>query len=119
MFLVLVDDATRYTTIFLVAYKSDAASSIIQYDKVIFNKTGRHLSIFQSDGGEYFITHGIHQRSSTPYTPEQNGRAERVNRTILKGTSAMLLDCQLPWEFWGLAAEAFVYLKHRSPHVVH
>jgi hypothetical protein len=55
MFLVLVDDATRYTTISLLAYKSDAASSIIQYDKVIFNKTGRHLSNFQSDGGGEFF----------------------------------------------------------------
>lgn len=28
----------------------------------------------------------------------------------------MLLDCQLPWSFWGFAAEAFVYTKNRSPH---
>ncbi len=46
----------------------------------------------------------------------QNGRAERPNRTVLEGISSMLLDAHLPWEYWGFAAECFVYLKNRSPH---
>lgn len=125
MFLVLVDDATRYSTIRLLNHKDDATLAIIQYDRQIHNITGKHMSILQSDNGGEFIgadlrdycaEHGIFQRTSTPYTPEQNGRAERLNRSILEGISAMLLDCQLPWDFWGLAAEAYIYLKNRSPH---
>lgn len=125
MFLLLTDDATRYISIFLLQYKADANDAIIEYDKRIFNKTGRHIATLRSDGGgeffneilkDYCKENGIHQESSTPYTPEQNGRAERANRTVLEGTSAMLLDCQLPWCFWGYAAQYFVYLKNRSPH---
>jgi hypothetical protein len=47
MFLILVDDATRYTTIALLTHKSDAASHIIACDKTIVNKTGKHIFIFK------------------------------------------------------------------------
>ena len=125
MFLVLLDDATRYLNIRLLSNKDDASDHIISYSKAIYNTTGRKLSILQCDGGGEFINgylqeyckeEGIHIRTSSHYTPEQNSRAERVNRSIIEGVSSMLLDCQLPWSFWGFAAEAFVYTKNRSPH---
>ena len=125
MFLVLVDDATRWVTIFLLAHKDDAIEQIMQYARKIKNFTSRPLGILQCDNGgefingtlqEYCTEEGIHIRTSTAYTPEQNGRAERINRTILEGTSSLLLDCQLPFSYWGFAAEAFVYVKNRSPH---
>jgi hypothetical protein len=125
MFLVLLDDAGRYTTLRLMSHKDDSNLMIIDYSKQIHTHTGRYPEILQCDGGGEFINnylrefcqeHGIHIRTSTAYTPEQNSRAERLNRTILEGVSSMLLDCQLPLSFWGLAAEAFVYIKNRSPH---
>ena len=125
MFLLLIDDATRFTTIYLLQHKDDCTELIIGYDRQLFNKTGRHLSIVRSDGGgeffntalkEYFQSVGTVQQSSTPHTPEHNSRAERANRTTLEGISSMLLDSQLPWTFWGYAAECFIYLKNRSPH---
>jgi hypothetical protein len=57
---------------------------------------------------EYFLTHGIHQRSSTAYTPEQNGGAERVNRTILEETSAMLLLNKIKLSFIKLSENFIV-----------
>ena len=125
MFLLLIDDATRFTTIYLLKHKDDCTDFIIDYNKQLFNKTGRHLSIVRSDGGgeffntalkEYFQSVGTVQQSSTPHTPEHNSRAERANRTTLEGISSMLLDSQLPWNYWGYAAECFIYLKNRSPH---
>jgi hypothetical protein len=35
---------------------------------------------------------------------------------VLEGVSSMLLDASLPFEYWGLAAQCFIYLKNRSPH---
>ena len=125
MFLILIDDSTRLMTIKLLTQKSECIKHIIAYDRKVFNLTGSHLTTFRSDNGgefinadllDYFKEFGIHAQTSTPYTPEQNGRAERANRSVLEGTSALLLDCQLPLNFWGLAAETFVYLKNRSPH---
>jgi hypothetical protein len=125
MFLVMLDDATRWLTIFLLNNKDDAGEHIENYCKQIKNITNRYPGILQCDGGGEFINNplsefcqerGIHVRSSTAYTPEQNSRAERINRTVIEGVSSMLLDCQLPLSYWGFAAEAFVYVKNRSPH---
>ncbi len=91
----------------------------------MFNLTNRHITTLRSDGGGEFFNkemhkycqeHGIFQQKSQSYTPQQSGRAERVNRWIVEGVSAMLLDAQLPWSFWGFAAITKVWLKNRSPH---
>ncbi len=125
MFLIAIDDATRWNTIFLLSHKDDATEKIIQYARQIKNFTNRTIGILHSDNGgefvngylkEYCDEAGIHIRTSTAYTPEQNGRAERINRTIVEGISCLLLDSQLPLSFWGFAAETFVYIKNRSPH---
>jgi transposase InsO family protein len=125
MFMVVTDDASRFCTIYLLKHKDDSEDWLISYDKKILVKTGKHLGTLRSDGGgeffnnsfrEYCDSHGISQQSSTPYTPQQNGRAERINRTVLEGTSAMLFDASLPFEYWGLAAQCFIYVKNRSPH---
>jgi hypothetical protein len=74
-------DATRYMTIYLLRSKTDVGSAFIDYDTKMFNMTTRHVTTMRSDGGtEYFRSsiatycakHGIHQQSSTPYTPQHN-----------------------------------------------
>ncbi len=125
LFALFVDDATRYISIYLLRTKSDVTAAFYDYDAHVLNFTGRHCQFLRTDNGtEYFNQaveayckrFGIIQQHSTVYTPQQNGRAERPNRSIVEGTSAMLLDSQLPLSFWGFAALAFVYLKNRSPH---
>jgi hypothetical protein len=125
MFILFIDDATRFTVIYLLRSKSDSAAAFFDYDKKVLNFSGRHCQILKSDGGtEYFNStvrtycqqFGIIQNSSDRYTPQGNGRAERPNRTTLEGTSAMLFDCGLSMEYWGYAALCFIYLKNRSPH---
>jgi len=125
MFLLIVDDSSRFMTIYSIQHKDDTEDLLKSYDKKLFIKTGRHLGMIRSDNGgefinsnleEYFHSNGTTQQTSTPYNPQQNGRAERPNRTVLEGISSMLLDAKLPWEYWALAAECFVYLKNRSPH---
>jgi hypothetical protein len=125
MFILFIDDATRYITLYLLRNKSDATAAFVDFDRKLFNMTGRHVSVLHSDGAKEYFTksikeycslNGITQDCSSPYNPEENGRAERPNRTILEGMSAMLFDSKLPWQFWGYAAQTFVYLKNRSPH---
>lgn len=125
MFVLFIDDSTRWITIYLLSSKSDVGDTFFDYDKIVFNQTSRHCQVLRSDGGnEYFRTsvkdycneHGILHQSSTRETPQQNGRAERPNRSVVEGVSAMLFDKNLPMSFWGWAALCFVYLKNRSPH---
>ena len=59
---------------------------------------------------------GIKRETTVAYTPEQNGVAERKNRTILEAAHAMVHDQGLPKFLWGEAANTTVYVQNRCPH---
>ena len=50
-----------------------------------------------------------------PKTPQQNGVAERMNRTLVEAVRSMLSDAKLPKCFWAEALATAVYLRNRSP----
>lgn len=58
---------------------------------------------------------GIVHDFSTAYTPEQNGRAERFNRTILNGIKTLLYDSGLQEDLWEEALNTVVYTTNRIP----
>ena len=51
-----------------------------------------------------------------PYTPQQNGVAERKNRSIVGASRAMLHDRSLPFFLWAEACSTAVYVQNRSSH---
>src|SRR6185503_815241 len=87
---------------------------------------GKTIKAFRSDnGGEYisnelmawFNSKGILHEFTPPYSPESNGVAERINRSIGENLRAMLED--LPTydkRLWAEAVQTWVYLKNRQPH---
>ena len=85
--------------------------------------SGRKIKTLRSDnGGEYtstafasFLTkEGIKHELTIPHTPQQNGVAERLNRTLIEGVHTMLADSKLPHRFWAEALSTAVYLPNRS-----
>ncbi|SDA03657.1 BZ3500_MvSof-1268-A1-R1_C135g00733 [Microbotryum saponariae] len=88
-------------------------------------ETNARLRILRTDNGgeyrsnaftEFCKSKGIRRQYSIPYTPQQNGRAERVNLSIVEGVLALLADARLPATFWDEAAAYFVYCKNRCSH---
>ena len=78
----------------------------------------------RSDGGSEFINqefkaflalHGIELQRSVPYSPQQNGRAERWQQTIKYKAEAFRHQAGLSNGFWKLACEAAVYINNRLP----
>ena len=98
-----------------------------EFKALIENLSEKKIKIFRSDnggeftGGEFksFCTEaGIKRELTTPYNPQQNGVAERKNRTIMEAVKAMIHDQDLPMHLWAEAAGTAVYVQNRSPHRV-
>ena len=67
------------------------------------------------DGGfnEYCAAQGIRMEKTIPRTPQQNGMAERMNRTLNERTRSIRLHAGLPKTFWANAVSTAAYLINR------
>lgn len=52
---------------------------------------------------------------TVPYSPQLNGKAERLNRTLMEKIRALLKESKLKKEMWGEAVYTATYLLNRSP----
>ncbi|SGY47835.1 BQ5605_C001g00580 [Microbotryum silenes-dioicae] len=120
-----VDDYSRKTWVYPISHKSDVLPTFKDWLLEIENATGCRLKTLRSDnGGEYISStfngycaaRGIRCELTIPYTPEQNGRAERLNRSIVEGTLALLSHSGLPRLCWDEAAVCFSHTKNLSSH---
>jgi transposase InsO family protein len=98
-FITFIDDFSRHTSVFLLRTKDGAIDAFRKYKTWAENYTGYKIKTLRSDGGgEYMSTHfktllsiyGIDRQVTVPRTPQQNGVAERANRTIMEAARSML-----------------------------
>ena len=123
-FVTFIDDHTRHVWVYILKYKNEVFKRFQEWKALVEKSSGRHIKALRSDnGGEYtssdfdsYLTkEGIKHERTTPYTPEQNGVAERLNRTLIEGVRTILVDSKLPHRFWAEALSTIVYLRNRSP----
>jgi hypothetical protein len=124
LFLTFIDDATKMTYLFVLRSKTakEVRECFLKFRNV-FEQDGRRVkSIRTNGGGEYrkqmaelCSETGIHHEEMAPYTPEQNGVAERANRTICDRIRAILAETNLRKELWAEIACAVAHIKNRSP----
>lgn len=120
----MIDDCTRYCVVYLLRSKSEAANKIKEYVRWVENLFNRKPRAIRSDGGgeyvgtdllNFYKAEGIHYQFTTPYTPQQNGVAERKNRALQEMANCLLLDAGLPKRYWGEAVMTAVHLQNRLP----
>ena len=118
------EHASDATVVALLRNKSEQAQEFMTYTKFMETQFGVKIKTLKSDnGGEYVCKelkhfcnqNGIRLLTSSPYTPEQNGRAERKNRTLIEMAKSMLRDSGLEHKYWGDALLTATYLRNRSP----
>ena len=121
-----IDRKTRLLRVYFVKRKSDVTEKTKHFIQWIKTQTEHFPKyVFADGGGEYISLDlrkhcdelGINLTHSEAYTPEMNGIAERVNRSIEEGATALLLQANLPRSFWEEAVNHFVFLKNHAPHI--
>ena len=119
----LLDDATGFTSIGIHVNKSEAAPWLEARMKLWERQTGLKVKILRTDRGSEFLgqlktylaDQGIVHQTSAAYTPEQNGRAERLNRTLIERARALLMQHDLPKEMWAAAMATSARLHNIVP----
>ncbi|CAM8993843.1 unnamed protein product [Rhodiola kirilowii] len=123
-FLTIIDDYTRAVWTFLMKCKSETTDIIIGMFHMVATQFGKAIKRFRSDnGGEFFNnkltsflqSKGCIHQSSCPYTPQQNGLAERKNRHILEVARALMFEAGLPKHFWGDSVLTATHIINRLP----
>ena len=102
--LTFIDDATRHATVYSIRNKSDTFDQFVNHLTYIENQSGEKLKImigrrqriYQHKICEYLAEKGIRHETMVAETPQQNGVAERYNRTILESIRAIKLLADVP-----------------------
>ncbi|GJX38459.1 putative ribonuclease H-like domain-containing protein [Tanacetum coccineum] len=120
--LVVTDDYSRFTWVFFLASKDETSGILKSFIIEIENLVDKKVKIIIRDNGTKFKNRvisdfcekkGIKREFSVARTPQQNGIAERRNRTLIKVARTMLADSKLPTTFWVEAVNTACYVQNR------
>jgi hypothetical protein len=121
-YLLLVDDATRYVTVYFLKGKHEAAQYVKDYFTHLHVR-GVTTHAIRVDRGTEFVnkdlqswchTKGMDIEMTAPYSPSQNGVAERMNCTLVELARAMIVGTHLPEYLWEYAIAHAAYVRNRS-----
>ena len=134
-YVVFKDDFSNWTSIVCMKRKSDATKLLMKFIAFVKRATGRDVRIVRTDGGKeydndainnFFTAEGIVHQTTVPYTPQQNGVSERLNRTAMESARSMMhmrtnkftnlfkkADRSI-LELWGEFLRSAVYVLNRT-----
>nr|GEW31270.1 putative ribonuclease H-like domain-containing protein [Tanacetum cinerariifolium] len=120
--LVVTDDYSRFTWVFFLATKDETSGILNSFITRIENLVDHKVKVIRSDNRTEFKNRemnqfceikGILRQFSIVRTPQQNGVAERTNRTLIKAARTMLADSKLLTTFWVEAVNTACYVQNR------
>ncbi|GKA62433.1 retrovirus-related pol polyprotein from transposon TNT 1-94 [Tanacetum coccineum] len=120
--LVVTDDYSRFTWVFFLATKDETSGILKSFITGIENLVDHKVKVIRCDNGTEFKNRemnqfcemkGILRQFSVARTPQQNGVAERRNRTLIEAARTMLADSKLPTTFWAEAVNTACYVQNR------
>lgn len=121
-YVVLKDDFSNYCFLYFLKQRSDILSKLEDF-VVLCEAAGHPVKRIRSDQAREFVSeeakkfyrkNKILHETSSPHTPQQNGRSEREIRTITEGIRTLLCSSELPEALWAEAGNTFVYVRNRT-----
>ncbi|CAI7930345.1 unnamed protein product, partial [Closterium sp. NIES-54] len=122
-FLTIVDDHTRAVWVYPLKTTGEVAAAVLKEWMPRAQRESRHkVKFIRTDNGGEFIgadfeavlkKKGIQHQFTVPYNPQQNGVAERFNRTLHEGARTFLGRAGLPDPFWVTALRQVALVKNR------
>ncbi|KAK1611771.1 hypothetical protein QYE76_035444 [Lolium multiflorum] len=118
--LAIVDDYSRYTWVYFLKRKDETQQIFIDFATEVQRQHNLLIMAIRSDNGSEFKNYtlndflsdeGIRHQYSAAYTPQQNGVAERKNRTLMDMARSMMAEYKSRYNFW---AEAISTTCHSS-----
>ncbi|GJW47325.1 putative ribonuclease H-like domain-containing protein [Tanacetum coccineum] len=116
--LVVTDDYSRFSWVFFLATKDETSGILKSFITGVENLIDQRVKVIRCDNGTEFKNKemnqfcerkGIKREFSIARTPQQNGVAERKNRTLIEAARTMLADSKLPTTFWAKAVNTACY----------
>ncbi|GJZ90581.1 putative ribonuclease H-like domain-containing protein [Tanacetum coccineum] len=117
--LVVTDDFSRFSWVLFLATKDETNEILYKFITCLENQLNHKVKIIRSDHGTKFKSHamnelcakkGIKREFSMARTPQQNGVAERKNRTLIEAARTILADSLLPIPFWAEEVNTACYV---------
>lgn len=123
-FATFIDDKTRHIDVIFMKSKSEILFAFKKYQLRVEKETGKKIIKLRTDNTKEYTSHnfsqhlekeGISRQLSVEYTPQQNGVAERTNRTLVEMARTMILEANLPKSLWAEAVNTAAFLRNRCP----
>lgn len=122
-FITFIDDFSRFSWVYFLQHKSEAILKFQLFRVVVQSQFEKLIACLRSDhGGEYLSTrfvrychvHGIQHQLTATQSPQQNGIAERKNRTLLEVAHNIVADTMLHAFLWEELIRSANYLQSRT-----
>ncbi|GJS65668.1 putative ribonuclease H-like domain-containing protein [Tanacetum coccineum] len=120
--LVITDDFSRFSYVFFLRTKDETSGILKDFIRKIENQLNQKVKTIRCDNGTEFKNRniielcgskGIKKEYSNAKTPQQNGVAERKNKTLIEAARTMLADSFLPNTFWAEVVSTACYVLNR------
>ena len=119
-----MDAFTGMRWVYPIRTKDEALDAWIRCKTEEFDSRRIPVDRIHTDGGGEFASRkfadfchqvGMRQTFTSPYSPEQNGAAERAWRTMFERASCMMIDQNIPKSFWSAAIDTACYIQNLLP----
>lgn len=121
--LLITDERSSYRQAYPLKSKTEVVAKLQDYFIMVENDTGHRVKTLRCDNGSEFVNREVElllraeriiMLNSAPYTPQQNGLAERSNRTLIEAVRTMINASKLPVSLWAEAANAACFALNRT-----